>query len=80
MTTEKPKDPNWDAQEWAGEQHPAEEDKTARWSSSEWAGEDAAPVEKGLVEGEAGLTGGGYTPGEQHWVPDPDQGPAEDKP
>jgi hypothetical protein len=61
---------DWDRHEWAGEEHPAGEKHAPRWGDEEWAGETPGVTESELPEGEAGPTGGGHNPGEQHWVPD----------
>ncbi len=69
VTEPEEKNPDWDRHEWSGE---GSRDKAnpEQWSDTEWAGE--APVkEPGTVEGGAGPTGGGHTPGEaSHWAPE----------
>jgi hypothetical protein len=69
MTADETKGPDWDRHDWAGEEHPADEKQAPRWNDKEWAGEKPEP-EAEASEGEAGPTGGGHTPGEQHWVPE----------
>lgn len=70
MTSDDKKGPDWDRHDWAGEGHPADEKHARRWNEKEWAGEEPAADAPETPEGEAGPTGGGHTPGEQHWVPE----------
>jgi hypothetical protein len=59
--------PDWDRHEWAGENVPVG-GGNERWKSGEWAGEQT-PQESTSPAGAAGPTGGGHSPGEQHWAP-----------
>jgi hypothetical protein len=68
MATEKKTDRDWDRHDWAGEDHPADEKSGARWADEKWAGETPKEGDKSKRTG--GLSGGGHTPGEQHWTPD----------
>jgi hypothetical protein len=59
--------PDWDRHEWAGENVPASAG-TERWKAGEWAGEESSD-ESPTTAGASGPTGGGHSPGEQHWAP-----------
>ncbi len=69
MTTSRQNGPDWDGHDWAGEAHPADEKRTGRWDSVEYAGE-APDDSAGEAMTDPGPSGGGHTPGEQHWVPE----------
>ena len=62
----------WNRREWAGEAPAGSEPQ--RWNKNEWAGEppdpDAEEPGGAMPEGEAGPTGLGHNPGEQHWAGD----------
>ncbi len=60
----------WDRHDWAGADHPADEQAAPRWDDREYAGQapDAPGIEH--AAGGGGPTGGGHGSGEQHWVPE----------
>ncbi len=62
----------WNRREWAGEAPAGSESQ--HWNKNEWAGEspdpDAEEPGGAMPPGEAGPTGLGHNPGEQHWAGD----------
>jgi len=66
MGGESKTSPNWDGQQWSGEDDP-NGDTTPRWNKGQWAGEE--PVDVAPDQGsDTEPSGDGQNPSGQHWA------------